>query len=481
MVGEPGVQTSTLTLTRPRRLSPVALRRLTGAAGLGYVVLAGVENMGILGAPLSGAPVPEIRAAYEDGAVQVVTTAAGALSLLLYAMFAVAMAARPAIGERWRAVALAAGVGGPLLAAVGVAAHVALIGGASDGATRDLFELEQGARMVAGGLMATFLLALGIGGGLPRALSRLAVAAAVPLTLGPVAAVADVHALDVAVVIAFGGHALWIWAASLWLAVGGHDLVRRAAFLMLVVAAGAVGLALLIVPDATGSFFAWSLKPSPLAAFAGGVYVGSAAVYAAGLRAPARSLVVAAAVLSVSVLAITIIHLDVFDLDRLQAWAWLVLFAGFAAATSGLAVTGRGDRGGVAGGGDGRGGGALAGWARGLFAALAAALGALGLALWIDPAAVAAAGPFELPPLGGRFAGSWIVMLAVLAGWAAAAGRREEARLPALALVALPAGALVAAARTYGDMAPTARPGYVAALALLLAAGVALRRASGDR
>src|SRR5215207_5457125 len=106
MVGEPGVQTSTLTLTRPRRLSPVALRRLTGAAGLGYVVLAGVENMGILGAPLSGAPMAEIRAAYEDGAVQVVTTAAGALSLLLYAVFAVAMAARPAMEERWRAVAL---------------------------------------------------------------------------------------------------------------------------------------------------------------------------------------------------------------------------------------------------------------------------------------------------------------------------------------------------------------------------------------
>jgi hypothetical protein len=173
----------------------------------------------------------------------------------------------------------------------------------------------------------------------------------------------------------------------------------------------------------------------------------------------------------VSVLAVTLIHLEVFDLDRLQAWAWLVLFAGFAAATSALAVVGRHDSWG-AGGGE-----PLPAWARALLAVIAAALGALGAALWIDPAALAASSPFALPPLGGRFAGSWIVMLAVLAGWGAGTGRRDEARLPALALIALPAGALLAAARTFGDMEPDARTGYVIALALLFAAGLAVRRA----
>ena len=68
-------------------------------------------------------------------------------------------------------------------------------------------------------------------------------------------------------------------------------------------------------------------------------------------------------------------------------------------------------------------------------------------------------------------------MLAFLAGWAAVANRRDEARLPALALIALPAGALVAAARTIeGD------PVYLAGLALLIACGAAaLRFAAGVR
>jgi hypothetical protein len=225
---------------------------------------------------------------------------------------------------------------------------------------------------------------------------------------------------------------------------------------MLVLAAGLVGVALLILPRATGAFFAWGLKPASLAAFAGGVYVGSAAVYAVGLRAPRRQaqpLVVAAVVLSVSVLAATLAHLDVFDFDRLQAWAWLALFVAFGVTTSVLAVTGPWRR--VPGP-------ALPAWARGLLGVAAVALGAAGMTLWIDPAA------YSLPPLGGRFAGSWAAMLAVLAAWPAVRGRRDEARLPALALVALPAGALIATLRT------TAEPRYLAALGLFVVAGAAV-------
>ena len=112
---------------------------------------------------------------------------------------------------------------------------------------------------------------------------------------------------------------------------------------MLVLAAGLVGAALLIVPDATGTFFAWGLGPESLAAFAGGVYVGSAACTRSALRAPAREahgLVVAAVVLSVSVLASTLAHLEVFDFGRLQAWAWVALFAAFGVTTRALAVRG---------------------------------------------------------------------------------------------------------------------------------------------
>jgi hypothetical protein len=241
---------------------------------------------------------------------------------------------------------------------------------------------------------------------------------------------------------------------------------------MLAVAAGLVGVALLVLPRSTGAFFAWELGPPSLAAFAGGVYVGSAVLYAAAMRAPwreARALVAAAVVLSVSVFAITLAHLGKFDLGRLQAWAWLVLFGGFALTTGALLV---------AGGRAARDedaalapraravpardeGSALAPWARALLAVVAAALVALGAGLWIDPSG--------LPPLGGRFAGSWTVMLGFLAGWAALANRRDEARLPALALVALPAGALAGAVRSLD-----AHPGYLAGLLLLIACGAAV-------
>ena len=280
---------------------------------------------------------------------------------------------------------------------------------------------------------------------------------AVPLLATPLA-LTEAGGLQLFAQLAFAAHAGWIWLAGLWLAVGGPGLVRRAAFLMLVLAAGLVGIALLAVPDATGVFFAWGLEPAPLAAFAGGVYVGSAVVYAIGLRAPAREshgLVVAAVVLSVSVLASTLAHLEVFDFGRLQAWAWVALFAAFGATTTVLAVRGPWWR---------APGPRLPVWARLALGALGALLAGVGVALWIDPSA------FSLPPLGGRFAGSWVAMLATLAGYAALVDSRREARLPALALVALPAGALLAAARTDG------RPGYLLALAALLIAGVAILR-----
>ncbi len=452
---------------------PARLHLVTGAAGLGYVIAAAVENMGVLGAPWLDGSVAEIRAAYADQALGAVTMAAGALSLLCYLVFAAGMFRLLRRGGPWALAALAGGLAGPAVAAVGLVSGAALVGGGlSDATTRTLFDLHLHTRMAAGALMALVLLGIGIAGlrsrALPAGLSALAFAAAAPLALGPAAAITGDHALGVAAVVAFGVHTVWIWLASLWLTCGGVPralLVRRAAFLMLALAAGLVGIAMLAVPRSTGAFFAWDLKPEGLAAFAGGVYVGSAAVYAAGLRVDmrlARPLVLAAVVLSTSVLTITLVHLEVFDLGRLQAWAWLALFAGFALVTTALAVAG--------GGAEATAGPRLPGWARAVFAVAAAAMGTLGLALWIEPAG------FDLPPLGGRFAGSWVVMLAVLAGWAAAGGSSDEARLPAFALVALPAGALVAGLRTSAEF------GYLAPLAATVAVGlVVLAAACGYR
>jgi hypothetical protein len=96
--------------------------------------------------------------------------------------------------------------------------------------------------------------------------------------------------------------------------------------------------------------------------------------------------------------------------------------------------------------------------------------------LWIDPTGFADATLFDLPPLGGRFAGSWIALLAVLTGWAAVRNTREEAWLPALGVVTLPAGALVAALRTIEDHDPAVP--YIVALVALISVGLLATRAT---
>ena len=413
--------------------------RAAGAAGLAYVVLAGVEGMDALQAPGAGAGADAIRAAYADRALAVATALAGVASLACYVVFAVALAA----AAPRRRPALAGALAGPALALAGLLAAAPLWLGtaAGDGAVRDAFAAQHDLRLLAGPVH-------GAGPRLPRRRPGAPARARPhrarrsrrcwpsPRSCGPTGAM-----------IVFGLHSLWIAAASLWLlggpALAPRERVRRGAFLALVVAAGGVGLALLALPAAAGTYFAWALAPAPLAAFAGGVYVGSAVAYGVALRLPAsasRPLEAAAAVLSVSVLAITLTHLEPFDLGRLQAWAWLVLFAGFSAVTAWLAITGRPAA---------QPGPALPAPARAGFALLAAALLAAGALLWIDPPG--------LPPLGGRFAGSWAAMLGTAAAWPAVTGRAGDALLPAVALVALPTGALAAGLRT-GGIRPRCSP-----------------------
>lgn len=88
------------------------------------------------------------------------------------------------------------------------------------------------------------------------------------------------------------------------------------------------------------------------------------------------------------------------------------------------------------------------------------------IALWVDPVDVGKAGPFELPPLGGRFAGAWLALLAVAAGWVVVRDRAQEAWLATLALIAVPAGALLGALRTPSDLSPSGAARASAGVAL---------------
>jgi hypothetical protein len=473
---------------RPRSWSR-STRRVAGVAGLAYVAGVGIENMEILEAPTFGSSAADIRASYEDQAFTAITATAGALALVAYCIFAIALIHHLRGSERtrepWVLLALVGGLGGPAVATVGTVANYLLLGdgGLSSEDTRSLFDVYLSTRMVGGVFVAMFLLGVGIAarrsGLLPRSLAWSGIAIAVPIAFAPIAAITEEHALEVAVSVVFGLDTLWIFLVSLWLvladAIPATTFLRRAAFLVLVIAAGLVGIGLLAAPGATGQFFAWDLEPEPLAAFAGGVYVGAAGVYATVLAKPwieVRGFVVGAIVLSVSVLTITLTHLDIFDFDRLQAWAWVVLFASFSLVTIGLLVGGGAEDGSVV---DAR----PPPWARAVLACVALLLGGLAVALWVDPTGLVGPSPFGLPPLGGRFAGSWIALVAVLAGWGALENGREQARLAALAVLCLSAGALVAAVRTLSDLEPAgATAAYIAALALLVVCGAAVLAAS---
>ncbi|MGH2963615.1 MAG: DUF4386 family protein, partial [Solirubrobacterales bacterium] len=324
------------------------MRRIAGVAALGYVLGVSIENMDILESPGLDSPAEDIRPQYADHALAIVTQFGGAVSLILYVAFAVALFAllreRERRGEPWALLGLVGGIAGPVVAAAGVAADSILIaeaGGLSDDEVESLFDFFGSARLVSGVFVALFLLGVGVAalrsGAFPRWLGWAACAIAAPLAIAPLGAFSGVDALEIGATIAFGAQTLWIFVLGLWLALANGvalvTLVRRAAFLVLVLAAGLVGLGLLAVPDASANFFAWGLAPAPLAAFAGGVYIGAAVLYAVGLPRPwpqVRQLVVGAVVLAVSVFAITLTHTDVFDWDRMQAWAWVVLFGAFA-------------------------------------------------------------------------------------------------------------------------------------------------------
>jgi hypothetical protein len=237
----------------------------------------------------------------------------------------------------------------------------------------------------------------------------------------------------------------------------------RAGFGAVVAAAGVSGLALLIWPDETGQFFSWGLGPPPLASLVGGLYLASAVTFGVAIGLPwrsARSLVAASVALTIPTLIATFVHLDVFDFGRWQAWAWVALFVAappFWIAM--LVVNHAAER---------RAETRVRGPAGVALLALALVLVGLAIVLWVDPTAGDRVLPFEPSPLGGRFVGSWLAFLAVMAIWAAI--RPSEAQLPLIALIAYPAGALVAGLRSFPDLAPPgARWAYLVVLGLACA------------
>jgi hypothetical protein len=244
------------------------------------------------------------------------------------------------------------------------------------------------------------------------------------------------------------------------------ERVLTVAFLVVAVVAGVAGVVMVVAPGDTNDYFAWALAPEPLASIVGGLYVASAVVFgvAALTRWPAgRGLCVGVLALTLPTLAATIAHRDVFDFSRTLAVIWIILFVASPLTYSWILVALRRE--------GGPAGPPLRIDLRAGLAALALAYLAAAIALLADPTAFPA--PFDVPPMGGRFLGAWALLMAVMTAWPALRGHRE-ARIPLLALVAFPAGALIAALRSYGDMEDgSARTAWIAVLAGLVALGAA--------
>jgi hypothetical protein len=202
--------------------------RVAGIAGVGYAVGVGVENMDVLGAPRLGSPVTDIRAAFGDGSHALLGVVTGGLALVLFVVFAVGLHRRLSAGGGWALAGLVGGILGPLLAAVGVATDVLLVGFVArlpDDAVRGLFEIHPRLQLVAGPFVALFLLGFGVAGlrtgALSPLLARPARVLGVPLLLTPLALLDPGGIGSAMATVGFGVFSLWVFLTALWLLLAG--------------------------------------------------------------------------------------------------------------------------------------------------------------------------------------------------------------------------------------------------------------------
>ena len=240
-------------------------------------------------------------------------------------------------------------------------------------------------------------------------------------------------------------------------------------------AAGLVGVAMLIAPRSTGTFFSWGLAPAPLAAFVGACYVASALVFGwAAWKEPwvgQRGLCVAVLGLATPTLVATAHHRDVFDFGRWQAVAWVVLFGASVSCFGTLVLRRRRDRPSSPF--------AYGPVARVVLVAVSAIYAAAAVVLWAWPGTVSDDGPITAGPLGLRFVGSWAAFLALTAAYAAMHPRIDEARLAVAALVVFPLAASFAAVAHTEEL--RARPAAVTVAGLVALAVGGLSVLSGGR
>ncbi len=259
----------------------------------------------------------------------------------------------------------------------------------------------------------------------------------------------------------------------------GASGILRAVFVGMALLSAVAGVLLVAIPGSTASFFAWGLGPPPLAAVAGGFFIGAAlafAVCSTRVDVAGRGLCLLGIVFAIPTLGYTLINKAVFDFGRWQALLWLVVFAALSLLFVVLPFVG-GWR--LAGTGPG-----LPAWARAVLFLLVVAGAGGAIALWIDPVGSSAWLPFVPPPLGGRFLGVWSMAVAFACLWAAIRPA-QEADPFVFTASALLLGAIVGTLRAFGDLEHGQRFPFLLVLVIALALAVsvhpATRRPAGPR
>lgn len=255
----------------------------------------------------------------------------------------------------------------------------------------------------------------------------------------------------------------------------------------LLVASAAVSL--LIFPDRTAEYFAWTIKPPLTAAFLGAGYasVVAALLPAAGKR-DWRDVRLGVAVVATglsTILVATLLHLDRFHLNsgtlsaRAWAWAWLVWYLVLPPLLAWTLWRQRRR---------------LAGWQaqpsrlpmafRVATALLALLLVVMGLALFIVPAQAQPLWPWTLTPLTSRMVGAYLIAVGVSLFVTGRSESLAHTRVATPAWVVFGGLQLLQLARFADTLGPPGWPlalliGWLSALFALGAAGLwAARRAT---
>jgi hypothetical protein len=251
-----------------------------------------------------------------------------------------------------------------------------------------------------------------------------------------------------------------------------------------------IGMPLFLWPTETERNFAWTIRPPVTAAFMGAAYWASFVVVFLALRektwARARIGLWFAFAFAWLTMIATFLHLDRFHLGeqfapaaRIMTWTWLGVYVGVPLAQLALVI------------GLWRARGAnppieqpIPGWYRAVSGAIGLLPLAIGSAVFVAPAPVAATlWPWPLTPLTGRTVGAWLVAWGVVAGQIAleADWRRVRPGLAGLATFAVLELVVLARFRDGLEWA-SGRPAafVVGAAALLVVAlgGFALGRAA---